>query len=76
VLMMDPPRAGIAPKTLRKVMDLNAKYMVYISCNPATFARDTETLEANGYQLEKWSLIDQFPHTSHVEVLGRFKKIS
>ena len=76
VLMMDPPRAGIAPKTLRKVMDLNAQFMVYISCNPATFARDTETLEANGYQLEKWSLIDQFPHTSHVEVLGRFKKIS
>ncbi len=76
VLMMDPPRAGIAPKTLRKVMDLNAQYMVYISCNPATFARDTETLQANGYHLEKWSLIDQFPHTSHVEVLGRFKKIS
>jgi 23S rRNA (uracil-5-)-methyltransferase RumA len=76
VLMMDPPRAGIAPKTLRKVMDLNAQYMVYISCNPATFARDTETLEANGYELEKWSLIDQFPHTSHVEVLGRFKKTS
>ncbi len=74
VLMMDPPRAGIAPKTLRKVIDLNANYIVYISCNPATFARDTETLEANGYQLEKWSLIDQFPHTSHVEVLGRFKR--
>lgn len=76
VLMMDPPRAGIAPKTLRKVMDLNAEYIVYISCNPATFARDTETLEATGYRLEKWSLIDQFPHTSHVEVLGRFKKTS
>lgn len=74
VLMMDPPRAGIAPKTLRKVMDLNAQYIVYISCNPATFARDTETLEANDYSLEKWSLIDQFPHTSHVEVLGRFKR--
>lgn len=74
VLMMDPPRAGIAPKTLRKVMDLNAQYIVYISCNPATFARDTETMEANGYALEKWSLIDQFPHTSHVEVLGRFRK--
>ncbi len=76
VLMMDPPRAGIAPKTLRKVMDLQANFIVYISCNPATFARDTETLEANGYALEKWSLIDQFPHTSHVEVLGRFKKRS
>jgi 23S rRNA (uracil-5-)-methyltransferase RumA len=75
VLMMDPPRAGIAPKTLRKVIDLNANYIVYISCNPATFARDTETLEANGYTLEKWSLIDQFPHTSHVEVLGRFKRL-
>ena len=74
VLMMDPPRAGIAPKTLQKVIALESKHMVYISCNPATFARDTETLESQGYHLRNWSLVDQFPHTAHVEVVGIFSK--
>jgi len=74
VLMMDPPRAGIAPKTLQKVIQLESQHIVYISCNPATFARDTETLETNGYSLNQWSLVDQFPHTAHVEVVGIFSK--
>jgi 23S rRNA (uracil-5-)-methyltransferase RumA len=74
VLMMDPPRAGIAPKTLQKVIQLQAKHIVYISCNPATFARDTDILQTNGYELKQWSLVDQFPHTAHVEVIGLFAK--
>jgi 23S rRNA (uracil-5-)-methyltransferase RumA len=74
VIMMDPPRGGIAPKTLKKVIDLGSKYIVYISCNPATFARDTDTLQQAGYALQNWSLVDQFPHTAHVEVIGLLKK--
>ncbi|NQX93292.1 MAG: 23S rRNA (uracil(1939)-C(5))-methyltransferase RlmD, partial [Flavobacteriales bacterium] len=62
-LVMDPPRGGIAPKTLRKVLNLGAKRMVYVSCNPATLARDAQTLEEAGYQLKKWCMVDQFPHT-------------
>ena len=69
-IILDPPRAGIAPKTLRKVMRLNAKRIVYISCNPATQARDTKDLQENGYELKKISLIDQFPHTGHIESLA------
>lgn len=71
-IILDPPRAGIAPKTLLKVIDLGAKNIVYISCNPSTQARDTETLIKAGYQLEKLSLVDQFPHTGHIESIAKF----
>jgi 23S rRNA (uracil-5-)-methyltransferase RumA len=73
-IMLDPPRAGIAPKTLKKVMSLNAKQIVYISCNPATQARDAKDLLEYGYSLEKLSLVDQFPHTSHIEAVALFVK--
>lgn len=73
-IILDPPRAGITPKTLQKVVDLKAKKIVYVSCNPATFARDTKFLNENGYAFKKLSLVDQFPHTSHVECVGRFEK--
>ncbi len=73
-IVLDPPRAGIAPKTLLKVIALNAKHLVYISCNPATQARDTETLEQHGYKLTKLSFVDQFPHTSHIEAVALFEK--
>jgi 23S rRNA (uracil1939-C5)-methyltransferase len=72
-LVLDPPRAGIAPKTLRKVIALGAKRMVYVSCNPATQSRDTEQLQLAGYDLVKFSLVDQFPHTSHVECVALFE---
>ncbi len=73
-IVLDPPRAGIAPKTLRKIMALGAQNIVYISCNPATQARDANELIASGYTLEKLSLVDQFPHTGHIEAIARFTK--
>ena len=73
-IVLDPPRAGIAPKTLKKVIDLGANRIVYISCNPATQARDTATLQEHGYQLKKLSLVDQFPHTSHIEAIALFER--
>ena len=73
-IMLDPPRAGIAPKTLIKIMKLGAKQIVYISCNPATQARDAKELETFGYKIEKLSLVDQFPHTSHIEAVALFIK--
>ena len=71
-IILDPPRAGIAPKTLLKVIDLGAKNIVYISCNPSTQARDTETLLGAGYILDKLSFVDQFPHTGHIESIAKF----
>lgn len=73
-IILDPPRAGIAKKTLQKVIQLNAPHLVYVSCNPATQARDTIVLTEAGYQLEKISMVDQFPHTAHVETVALFKK--
>jgi len=66
-IILDPARAGIAPKTLRKIIDLGAQRMVYVSCNPATQARDIDSLAQAGYELKKFSLVDQFPHTAHIE---------
>ena len=73
-IILDPARAGIAPKTLQKIIDLNADRMVYVSCNPATQARDTELLRTAGYHIQKISLVDQFPHTAHIETIVLFEK--
>ena len=73
-IILDPARAGIMPKTLQKIIDLNADRMVYVSCNPATQARDTELLMEHGYTIKKISLVDQFPHTAHIETVVLFEK--
>ena len=73
-IILDPARAGIAPKTLKKIINLKAERMVYVSCNPATQARDTEQLMEAGYSIKKISLVDQFPHTSHIETVVLFEK--
>ncbi|MFT4575345.1 MAG: 23S rRNA (uracil1939-C5)-methyltransferase [Polaribacter sp.] len=73
-IILDPARAGIAPKTLLKIIDLNADRMIYVSCNPATQARDTELLMQHGYSIKKISLVDQFPHTAHIETVVLFEK--
>ncbi len=73
-IVLDPPRGGIAPKTLRKVMKLGAKRIVYVSCNPGTQARDAIELKQAGYELKKVSLVDQFPHTAHIESIMLFEK--
>jgi len=73
-IVLDPPRAGIAPKTLLKVMTLGAERIVYISCNPATQARDADMMAQEGYTMKKLTLVDQFPHTSHIEAIAVFEK--
>jgi tRNA/tmRNA/rRNA uracil-C5-methylase (TrmA/RlmC/RlmD family) len=74
-VVLDPPRAGISPKTLRKVMRLEAQRIVYVSCNPATQARDLVELRTHGYALKSLKLVDQFPHTAHVEAVALLEKI-
>ncbi|MFV0247718.1 MAG: 23S rRNA (uracil(1939)-C(5))-methyltransferase RlmD [Tenacibaculum sp.] len=73
-VILDPARAGIAPKTLKKIINLEADRLVYVSCNPATQARDTEELVNANYEIKKISLVDQFPHTSHIETVVLFEK--
>tara|TARA_B100000768_G_scaffold138208_1_gene129338 strand:- start:759 stop:2300 length:1542 start_codon:yes stop_codon:yes gene_type:complete len=73
-IVLDPPRNGISPKTLRKVIRLGAPKMVYVSCNPATQARDVNTLREFGYSMTSLKFVDQFPHTSHLEAVAVFEK--
>jgi len=73
-IVLDPPRAGISPKSLRKVIRLGAPRIVYVSCNPATQARDIVILREFGYELKRLKLVDQFPHTAHVEAIAVFEK--
>lgn len=73
-IILDPARAGVAPKTMQKIIDLNAERLVYVSCNPATQARDTELLSEAGYTIKKFSLVDQFPHTAHIETVFLFER--
>jgi 23S rRNA (uracil1939-C5)-methyltransferase len=68
VVVVDPPRAGLAGKALRRVGELAAPRLVYISCNPTTLASDVKTLQQDyGYRLEHTTPVDMFPHTPHVE---------
>lgn len=73
-IIFDPPRKGIDESSLLKVAESNIKEIVYISCNPSTFARDAEILSRQGYTLEKVQPVDMFPGTAHTEVVGRFIK--
>ncbi|RKE94750.1 23S rRNA (uracil(1939)-C(5))-methyltransferase RlmD [Ichthyenterobacterium magnum] len=73
-IILDPARAGITPKTLKKIINLNAERLVYVSCNPATQARDIEQFMLAGYDIKKLSLVDQFPHTAHIETVVLLEK--
>ena len=66
LLITDPPRAGMHPKVVDMLIQLEAPRMVYVSCNPATQARDLQLLDTH-YRVEKMRPVDMFPHTSHVE---------
>lgn len=67
-VLLDPPRAG-AWEFLPSLVKLKAKQILYVSCNAATLARDAEYLVDHGYQVVRVSLMDMFPHTSHVETM-------
>ncbi len=71
VVVVDPPRAGLAGKALRRLGRIGAERVVYISCNPATLAGDLKALRENfGYTLVRARPVDMFPHTPHVETVA------
>lgn len=67
IVILDPPRKGSDEKTLSAIVSADPKRIVYVSCNPATLARDVKFLTENGYTLTKTTAVDMFPHTTHVE---------
>ena len=69
VVILDPPRAGLSSETLRGVLELLPEKVIYVSCNPATLARDLHELCESSFTLSRVLPVDMFPHTWHVEVL-------
>ncbi|WP_296141248.1 23S rRNA (uracil(1939)-C(5))-methyltransferase RlmD [uncultured Anaerococcus sp.] len=69
VVILDPPRAGISPEPLEKILKLNPKKYVYISCNPKTQVENLKTFLDNGYNIKNYEIFDQFPNSRHLETI-------
>lgn len=69
LIIIDPPRDGIHPKAINKIIDFNPENFVYVSCNPVTLVRDLKVFMDRGYRVEKAKLMDMFPRTPHVETV-------
>jgi len=73
--VIDPPRAGLSQKVVRRVIEANPKRIVYVSCNPTTLAGDVKILcEEYGYELLRAQPVDMFPHTPHVETVALLER--
>jgi 23S rRNA (uracil1939-C5)-methyltransferase len=69
LVVVDPPRAGLGERVARGLVKLGAQRVTYVSCDPATLARDLSTLIAGGYRVERMHLVDLFPQTYHIETV-------
>jgi 23S rRNA (uracil-5-)-methyltransferase RumA len=74
-IVLDPPRDGIHPKALPKIINYGVDRLVYISCKPTSLARDLGTLLASGYRVEKVCCVDMFPQTVHTETICELRRI-
>ena len=76
VIVMDPVRAGCAENVLKAAAAMNPERIVYVSCNPATFARDAAILKQEGYRIREVQPVDMFPQTMHVETVALLYKLN
>lgn len=75
VIFMDPPREGSTPQFIESVARMAPKRVVYVSCNPATLARDLELLTRKGYKVESSTPVDMFTHSEHIETVCALSKL-
>ena len=75
LIVLDPPRDGIHPKAIEKIIDFGVERMVYVSCKPTSLARDLEILTARGYAVERACCVDMFPGTGNVETVVLLSKL-
>lgn len=73
-ILVDPPRAGMDPDSLATILSMDAKTIVYVSCDISTLARDLNKLMGGGYQLDEVTAIDMFPQTYHIECVAKLTK--
>ena len=74
VVVVDPPRSGLHPRVVARVSELSPRAIVYVSCNPATLARDLKDFVALGYAPQAVTPVDMFPHTPHIECVTRLTR--
>lgn len=74
LIVVDPPRAGLTEKMIQKINDFAANEIIYVSCNPATLARDSAWLSEYGYKVKCIQPVDMFPHTFHIECVCYFTR--
>ena len=72
--VIDPPRVGLGKDGIKLMVSIGPRHIVYMSCDPATLARDAAALVAGGYELKKLQVLDMFPQTSHIETLVLLEK--
>ncbi len=75
VLVVDPPRAGLSQKVVRRIIEASPKRIVYVSCNPTTLAPNAAQLEQAGWKLLKVRPVDMFPQTHHIECVALFERL-
>ena len=75
VIILDPPRDGIHPKALPKILDYQVEKIVYISCKVTSLARDLEMIQGRGYEVVKCVAVDQFCETVHVETVVLMSRV-
>ena len=76
IIILDPPRSGVAPKALARIAAARPGKIVYVSCKPSSLVRDLQTLTCEGYSVKATKLIDLFPRTSHIESVCLLENIS
>jgi 23S rRNA (uracil1939-C5)-methyltransferase len=74
VVVVDPPRAGLSQKVVRRILEAGAERIVYVSCNPTTLAPNARQIVDAGYRLEKVRPVDMFPQTPHIESVALFRR--
>ena len=72
-MVVDPPRKGCDAALLETIIAMKPPRVVYVSCNPATLARDSRILEDGGYETIEVQPVDMFPHTAHVECVAKIR---
>ncbi len=74
LVVVDPPRAGLNPNLIKQISDYGTDELIYVSCNPATLARDAQELDQYGFKLQSAQPVDMFPHTYHIENVCLFQR--